>query len=198
MILAGGQGERLVVLSAQRAKPAVPFGGKYRIIDFALSNCVNSGLYDVAVLTQYRPHLAATTTSAPASRGTSTASTRSACGCSRRTSAAAAADWYQGTADAVYQNLSELRELRAEHTRDPRRATTSTRWTTAPMIDLHDGRKADVTIAAAGGAAGGRAPLRHRHRPIADGRVTGFDEKPAQADEQPGVAWASTSSSATS
>ena len=56
IILAGGQGERLSVLSAQRAKPAVPFAGKYRIIDFTLSNCVNSGLYRVAVLTQYRPH----------------------------------------------------------------------------------------------------------------------------------------------
>jgi len=55
VILAGGQGERLSILSAQRAKPAVPFAGKYRIIDFALSNTVNSGLYDVLVLTQYRP-----------------------------------------------------------------------------------------------------------------------------------------------
>src|ERR671926_40508 len=56
VILAGGQGERLSVLSAQRAKPAVPFAGKYRIIDFTLSNCVNSNIYRVAVLTQYRPH----------------------------------------------------------------------------------------------------------------------------------------------
>ena len=56
VILAGGQGERLSVLSEKRAKPAVPFAGKYRIIDFALSNCVNSGIYHVAVLTQYRPH----------------------------------------------------------------------------------------------------------------------------------------------
>src|SRR3954449_11478719 len=55
VILAGGQGERLSILSAHRAKPAVPYGGKYRIIDFALSNCVNSGLYDIRVLTQYRP-----------------------------------------------------------------------------------------------------------------------------------------------
>ena len=55
VILAGGQGERLSILSAQRAKPAVPFAGKYRIIDFTLSNCVNSGIYDVGVLTQYRP-----------------------------------------------------------------------------------------------------------------------------------------------
>ena len=56
VIMAGGQGERLSLLSEKRAKPAVPFAGKYRIIDFALSNCVNSGIYDVAVLTQYRPH----------------------------------------------------------------------------------------------------------------------------------------------
>ena len=56
VILAGGQGERLSLLSEKRAKPAVPFAGKYRIIDFALSNCVNSGISDVAVLTQYRPH----------------------------------------------------------------------------------------------------------------------------------------------
>ena len=56
VILAGGQGERLSLLSDKRAKPAVPFAGKYRIIDFALSNCVNSGITDVAVLTQYRPH----------------------------------------------------------------------------------------------------------------------------------------------
>ncbi len=56
VILAGGQGERLSLLSQKRAKPAVPFAGKYRIIDFALSNCVNSGIFDVAVLTQYRPH----------------------------------------------------------------------------------------------------------------------------------------------
>src|SRR5204863_4451156 len=56
VVLAGGQGERLSVLSSKRAKPAVPFACKYRMIDFTLSNCVNSVLYNVAVLTQYRPH----------------------------------------------------------------------------------------------------------------------------------------------
>ena len=55
LVLAGGEGERLSILSQVRAKPGVPFGGKYRIIDFALSNAVNSGLTDVAVLTQYAP-----------------------------------------------------------------------------------------------------------------------------------------------
>ncbi|MEK7273045.1 MAG: sugar phosphate nucleotidyltransferase, partial [Nitrospirota bacterium] len=56
MILAGGKGERLSPLTEQRAKPAVPFGGKYRIIDFALSNCLNSGLRRIAVLIQYKSH----------------------------------------------------------------------------------------------------------------------------------------------
>lgn len=55
MLLAGGQGSRLGVLTSNMAKPAVPFGGKYRIIDFPLSNCVNSGIDTVGVLTQYRP-----------------------------------------------------------------------------------------------------------------------------------------------
>ena len=55
VILAGGEGSRLGVLTAKRAKPAVPFAGKYRIIDFPLSNCVNSGIFDLMVLAQYRP-----------------------------------------------------------------------------------------------------------------------------------------------
>ena len=55
MILAGGQGSRLTVLTEKTAKPAVPFGGKYRLIDFPLSNCVNSGIDTVGILTQYQP-----------------------------------------------------------------------------------------------------------------------------------------------
>jgi len=55
LILAGGEGKRLSVLAEKRAKPAVPFGGKYRIIDFTLSNCVNSGIGKVAVISQYNP-----------------------------------------------------------------------------------------------------------------------------------------------
>ena len=55
VVLAGGEGERLSILSSVRAKPAVPFGGKYRIIDFTLSNCVNSGINNVVILTQYNP-----------------------------------------------------------------------------------------------------------------------------------------------
>ena len=55
LILAGGRGSRLDILSEKRSKPAVPFAGKYRIIDFALSNCTNSGIYQIGILTQYLP-----------------------------------------------------------------------------------------------------------------------------------------------
>ena len=71
MLLAGGQGSRLGILTKNMAKPAVPYGGKYRIIDFPLSNCVNSGIYTVGVLTQYS-RLSSTTISATVSRGIST------------------------------------------------------------------------------------------------------------------------------
>ncbi len=102
MILAGGKGERLQPLTEHRAKPAVPFGGKYRIIDFTLSNCLNSGLRQVAVLIQYKSHsldrhirtgwnllnteLGEYIASVPPQQRISE-------------------DWYKGTADAVYQNL---------------------------------------------------------------------------------------------
>ncbi|MFI5224213.1 MAG: sugar phosphate nucleotidyltransferase, partial [Nitrospirales bacterium] len=102
MVLAGGKGERLHPLTEHRAKPAVPFGGKYRIIDFTLSNCLNSGLRKVAVLIQYKSHsldrhirtgwnilngeLGEFIASIPPQQRISE-------------------EWYQGTADAVYQNL---------------------------------------------------------------------------------------------
>jgi glucose-1-phosphate adenylyltransferase len=102
MVLAGGKGERLHPLTQYRAKPAVPFGGKYRIIDFTLSNCLNSGLRKIAVLIQYKSHsldrhirlgwnmlngeLGEYIASIPAQQRLGE-------------------DWYKGTADAVYQNL---------------------------------------------------------------------------------------------
>lgn len=102
MVLAGGKGERLHPLTQHRAKPAVPFGGKYRIIDFTLSNCLNSGLRKIAVLIQYKSHsldrhirrgwdifnaeLGEYLASIPPQQRISE-------------------DWYKGTADAVYQNL---------------------------------------------------------------------------------------------
>jgi glucose-1-phosphate adenylyltransferase len=111
MILSGGKGERLQPLTEHRAKPAVPFGGKYRIIDFTLSNCLNSGLRKVAVLIQYKSHsldrhirsgwhvlspeLGEYIASVPPQQRISE-------------------DWYRGTADAVYQNLFLLDAEQAE------------------------------------------------------------------------------------
>src|ERR1043166_1453510 len=145
VILAGGQGERLSVLSAQRAKPAVPFGGKYRIIVFTLSNCVNSGMYDVAVLTQYRPH----SLNDHIGIGRPWDLDRSHRGVrllqpflGRRN-----ADWYSGTADAVYQNLSFVTNERDD---DEVVLVLSGdhvyRMDYRLMMEFHEDRHADVTV----------------------------------------------------
>ncbi len=111
-ILAGGLGTRLCLLSERRAKPAVPFGGKYRIIDFTLSNCVNSGLYDIGVLTQYRP----TSLNQHIGTGRPWDLDRSHGGVQILQPALGSvqSDWYQGTADAIYRNLLHLRRRRCE------------------------------------------------------------------------------------
>src|ERR1039457_456403 len=107
VILAGGEGERLSILSSMRAKPAVPFGGKYRIIDFTLSNCVNSGIDNVVVLTQYNPrslndHIGQ---GRPWDLDRNTGGVRLLQPYIGR---GKASDWYRGTADAVLQNLNVL------------------------------------------------------------------------------------------
>jgi glucose-1-phosphate adenylyltransferase len=144
MILAGGQGERLSVLSRQRAKPAVMFAGKYRIIDFALSNCVNSGIFDVAVLTQYRPH----SLNDHIGHGRPWDLDRATGGVKllQPYLGRARSDWYRGTADAIYHNLFFVDESRATdvlilsgdhvYAMDYR-----------PMLALHHEREADVTVA---------------------------------------------------
>ena len=109
VLMAGGAGTRLTVLSDKRAKPAVPFAGKYRIIDFTLSNCVNSGIYDVAVLTQYRPHSLNTHIGI----GKPWDLDRQRGGVHLRQpyqGSNADLDWYRGTADAVYRNLDFIQE----------------------------------------------------------------------------------------
>jgi len=108
IILAGGEGSRLSVLTAKRTKPAVPFAGKYRIIDFTLSNCVNSGIFDVMVLAQYRPqslieHIGA---------GASWDLNRDFTGGIKILTPYKArfdSDWYAGTADAVQQNFTFIK-----------------------------------------------------------------------------------------
>ncbi len=114
VILAGGEGSRLGVLTAKRAKPAVPFGGKYRIIDFALSNCVNSGLFDIMLLTQYRPH----SLNDHIGVGRPWDLDRSFTGGIRiyqPYKGRADTDWYVGTADAIQQNFTFLKEGRPDY-----------------------------------------------------------------------------------
>ncbi len=114
IILAGGKGTRLGVLTIKRAKPAVPFGGKYRIIDFALSNCVNSNVFDVLVLTQYRPH----SLNDHIGKGRPWDLDRSFTGGVRMLQpfqGSSDTDWYAGTADAVTQNLNFVRQGRPEY-----------------------------------------------------------------------------------
>jgi glucose-1-phosphate adenylyltransferase len=144
VILAGGEGSRLGVLTAKRTKPAVPFAGKYRIIDFALSNCVNSGIFDLMVLAQYRPqslieHIGA---------GAPWDLNRDFTGGIKILTPYKArneSDWYAGTADAVQQNFGFIKQgspdlvliLSGDHiyTMDYE-----------PMISFHRDQQADVTI----------------------------------------------------
>ncbi len=107
--MAGGAGSRLSVLTVKRAKPAVPFGGKYRIIDFPLSNCVNSGIFDVMVLVQYRPHSLVQHIGA----GGPWDLNRDFTGGVRIYTpyrGRYGADWYLGTADAVQQNFTFIKQ----------------------------------------------------------------------------------------
>ena len=112
LVLAGGRGSRLYELTDWRAKPAVPFGGKFRIIDFPLSNCINTGIRRIGVLTQYKAHSLIRHLVRGWTRFDSEldefveilpASQR------------AGGEWYQGTADAVYQNLDIMRTHKPEY-----------------------------------------------------------------------------------
>ncbi|MBN1176384.1 MAG: NTP transferase domain-containing protein [Dehalococcoidales bacterium] len=145
VILAGGTGERLSILSQERAKPAVPFAGKYRIIDFSLSNCVNSGVYNVIVLTQYQPvslteHIGIGTSwgLVPPDRNVRLLQPYLAREEGR--------DWYKGTADAVHQNLDRIEAedidevliLSGDHVY---------KMDYSEMLEFHRANEADVTLA---------------------------------------------------
>jgi len=144
-ILAGGEGSRLGVLTAKRAKPAVPFAGKYRIIDFVLSNCVNSGLFDIMLLTQYRPHSLIEHIGA----GRPWDLDRGFTGglqVYQPYKGRADTDCYAGTADAIQQNFTFLKRdnpdlvlvLGGDHIYQ---------MNYDPMITFHLDHQADLTIA---------------------------------------------------
>lgn len=181
IILAGGEGTRLKPLTEERAKPAVPFGGKYRIIDFTLANCLHSGVHRVLVLTQYKSHslqkhlrdgwsifnpeLGEYITPVPAQM---------------RTGAA----WYSGTADAIYQNLYLLERSGA------RRILILSgdhiyRMDYAAMIDFHDRHQADLTIAAMEVSLEAAAEFGVMGVDGHD-RLLRFEEKPAHPQPLPG------------
>jgi glucose-1-phosphate adenylyltransferase len=144
MLMAGGAGTRLTVLSDYRAKPAVPFAGKFRIIDFTLSNCVNSGIYDVAVLTQYQPH----SLNEHIGIGKPWDLDRLRGGVHLRQPylGRAAGDWYRGTADAVYQNLDFVLDNRAD-TVLVLSGDHIYKMDYRPMLEYHEKMDADVTVA---------------------------------------------------
>ena len=175
MILAGGLGSRLCILSEKRAKPAVPFGGKYRIIDFSLSNCVNSGIFDVGILTQYRPlslrdHIGI-------GRPWDLDRKRGGVELLQPFQGWAETDWYRGTADAIHQNWTRVEEREAEHVL-VLSGDHVYRMDYRPMIEAHLARGADATLAVT------EVP-REEARGFGvvdlgrDGVVKGFLEKPA-------------------
>jgi len=176
MILAGGTGPGLHVLTATRAEPAVPFGGKYRIIDFALSNCVNSDIYNVGVLTQYMPR----TLNDHIRAGKPWDLDRAEGGVRLLQPYQGSPDgkgaWQEGSADAVRFNLDVLRESNAEQVLILA-GNHIYKMNYQPMVEHHRMRKADVTVAV-------RAVSPHQTYRFgmvtadANGRITRFEEKP--------------------
>ncbi len=144
MLLAGGQGSRLGILTKQIAKPAVPYGGKYRIIDFPLSNCVNSGIYTVGVLTQYQP----LELNDYIGNGQPWDLDRESGGVHVLSpyQQIKGTEWYKGTANAIYQNINFIERY------DPEYVLILSgdhiyKMDYSKMIDYHKEKNADCTIA---------------------------------------------------
>ena len=174
MLLAGGQGSRLGVLTEKVAKPAVAFGGKYRIIDFPLSNCINSGIDTVGVLTQYQPlrlnthigigipwdldrNVGGVTVLPPYEKNGNS-------------------DWYTGTANAIFQNMAYMETYNPDYVLILS-GDHIYKMDYEVMLDYHKANKADVTIACM------PVPIEEASRfgvMITDGagRITEFEEKP--------------------
>ena len=178
MLLAGGQGSRLGALTKTIAKPAVSFGGKYRIIDFSLSNCANSNIDTVGVLTQYRPYLLNTYIG-----------TGSAWGLDSSTGGVAilppyatesGGRWYEGTADAIFRNLDYIRLYRPKYVLILS-GDHLYRMDYRKMLKRHIEKEADLTISVM------KVPMEEASRfgimtAQEDGRIVKFSEKPKEPD----------------
>lgn len=176
MLLAGGQGSRLQPLTASLAKPAVPFGGKYRIIDFTLSNCVTSGIDTVGVLTQYQPLVL----SEYIGNGQPWDLDRNFGGVHILPpfQAKKGGAWYRGTANAVWQNRQFIRQFSPDYVL-VLSGDHIYRMDYREMLDSHIANGADATIAAI------RVPEKEASRfgilsANEMGRITAFEEKPAK------------------
>lgn len=179
MLLAGGAGTRLTVLSEERAKPAVPFAGKFRIIDFTLSNCVNSGIYTVGVLTQYLPH--SLNEHIGIGKPWDLDRSRGGVRLLHPYHGRKGQQWYGGTADAITQNLNFIDESRAD-TVLILSGDHIYKMDYRPMIDYHRAKGADLTIAVM------PVPLEETHRfgimQVDDNqRIVQFYEKPKDRDK---------------
>ncbi len=175
MLLAGGQGSRLGVLTKKLAKPAVPFGGKYRIIDFPLSNCVNSGIEAVGILTQYQPLVL--NEYIGNGQPWDLDGTHSGVTCLSPYQAISGADWYSGTANAIYQNISYIDRYNPEYV-VILSGDHIYKMDYSQMVAYHKEKNAACTIAVID------VPLEEASRfgilnTNEDGSIYEFDEKPA-------------------
>ena len=177
MLLAGGQGSRLYALTQDMAKPAVPYGGKYRIIDFPLSNCANSGIDTVGVATQYRPLELHTYLG-----------TGNAWDLDKRDGGVfilppyareKGADWYKGTADAIYQNLNFIDTVDPDYVLILSGDHIYT-MDYAKMLAAHKERNADATIGVFEVPWDEAPRFGIMNTDTSDGRIIEFEEKPAQ------------------
>jgi glucose-1-phosphate adenylyltransferase len=183
VVLAGGKGSRLGPLTRDRAKPAVPFGGIYRIIDFTLSNCLNSGLRRILVLTQYK----AMSLDRHITLGWRNYLCRELGEFIDVVPPQQRIDekWYQGTADAVYQNIYTLEKERPEYV-VILAGDHIYKMDYGKLVDFHKEQSADVTISALRVRAR-EAALQFGIMEVDDGgRVVGFEEKPAEPKTIPG------------
>jgi glucose-1-phosphate adenylyltransferase len=176
VVLAGGEGRRLWPLTRDRAKPAVPIGGNYRLVDFALSNLVNSGYLRIAVLTQYKSHsldthLAKTWRMSPL-LGNYVTPVPAQMRVGR--------DWFAGSADAIFQNLNLIRDESPDYI-CVFGADNLYRMDASQMVDAHVASGAEVTI------AGLRVPVEQASQfgvidSDGSGRISAFHEKPSRAE----------------